>query len=144
MKHDELRSIAHNIADSLASGIGLLIGVYDMDVFGEAARSPERFITVDFLTGEISSGQPSESLAKAAMLYCEALPRLCAKHGTSVSAFRELVACYYGGGLRTRFVVTIEDEAGRRSSTEYGATPGQRVKILDSLGRLRPKPMQRS
>ena len=36
MKHDELRSIGHNIADSLASGCGLMIGVYDMDIFGEA------------------------------------------------------------------------------------------------------------
>ena len=36
MKFDELRSIGHNIADSLASGIGLLIGYYQMDIFGEA------------------------------------------------------------------------------------------------------------
>jgi hypothetical protein len=143
MKHNELRCIAHNIADSLASGIGLLIGVYEMDVFREAARTAERFIKVDFLTGRISGGRPSEGLAKAAILYCEALPRLCAKHGISASAFRELTACYYGNGLRTRFLVTIEDEAGRRSSTEYGDTPGQRVKILDSLGRLRPKPVQK-
>ncbi len=51
MKFDELRSIGHNIADSLASGTGLLIGIYGTDIFGEASRSPERFITVDFLTG---------------------------------------------------------------------------------------------
>ena len=29
MKHAELRSIIHNVADSLASGIGLLIGHYE-------------------------------------------------------------------------------------------------------------------
>jgi hypothetical protein len=144
MKHNELRSIAHNVADSLASGIGLLIGVCEMDAFGEAVGSPERYITVDFLTGRISGGKPSEYLAKAAKLYCEALPRLCKRHGVSVSAFRELTARYYGSGLRTRFLVTIEDEAGRRSSTEYGGTPGQRVKILDTLGRLRPKPVRKS
>jgi hypothetical protein len=47
MKFDELRSIAHNIADSLASGNGFLIGVYDMHLFGEASQSPEGFMTVD-------------------------------------------------------------------------------------------------
>lgn len=41
MKFDTLRSIGHNIADSLGSGIGLLIGVYEMDVFGEAAGAPD-------------------------------------------------------------------------------------------------------
>jgi hypothetical protein len=49
MKHAELRSIVHNVADSLASGIGLMIGVYNSDTFGEAARSPSGLITVDFL-----------------------------------------------------------------------------------------------
>ncbi len=51
MKHAVLTSVAHNIADSLASGIGLMIGVYEMDIFGEAAHSSEGFIEVDFLTG---------------------------------------------------------------------------------------------
>jgi hypothetical protein len=58
MKFDELRSIGHNIADSLASGIGLLIGFYDMNIFHEAHRSREGFITVDFLTGKTSGGSP--------------------------------------------------------------------------------------
>lgn len=40
MKHDVLRSVAHNVAASLASGVGLLIGVHQLDVFGDARRSP--------------------------------------------------------------------------------------------------------
>jgi hypothetical protein len=43
MKFGELKSIGHNIADSLASGIGLMIGVYEMDIFGEAANSHEGY-----------------------------------------------------------------------------------------------------
>jgi hypothetical protein len=44
MKFGELRSIAHNIADSLPSGIGLLIGFYDMNIFhrGRPSRSRTR------------------------------------------------------------------------------------------------------
>lgn len=57
MKFDELTSIGHNIADSLASGIGLLVGVYEMDVFGEARRSPEPCIVVDFVSGTVSKAE---------------------------------------------------------------------------------------
>ena len=48
MKHAERRAIVHNVADSLGSGIGLMIGHYEMDVYGDAQRSPEGAITVDF------------------------------------------------------------------------------------------------
>ena len=52
MKFGVLQSIVHNAADSLGSGIGLIVGVYEMDIYGEAGRSPEGAIKVDFLTGE--------------------------------------------------------------------------------------------
>jgi hypothetical protein len=51
MKLGELKSVGHNIADSFASGIGLLIGHYEMNVFAEAASEPEGFVVVDFLEG---------------------------------------------------------------------------------------------
>jgi hypothetical protein len=56
VKFRHLESIAHNVADSLGSGIGMLVGRYEMDIFGEANRSPEGFIVVDFLTGTSSGG----------------------------------------------------------------------------------------
>ena len=139
MKFGELKSIGHNIADSLASGIGLLIGHYDMDVFSEAAHSPEGYIVVDFLTGTSSGAQPSESLARAIYLYGAALQDLCEKHGTNASAFRELSARYSLDSLGRRFVVTVEDQNGRRSVDEFRGFPGKRVMELDKLGRLRPK-----
>lgn len=76
MKHAELRAIVHNIADSLASGVGLIIGVYEMDVFGEAAQSQEGAITADFLMGDVVEGQPSVSLAHAVASYGKAFARL--------------------------------------------------------------------
>ena len=140
MKHAELRAIVHNIADSLASGIGLMIGVYEMDVFGEAARSREGVITVDFLLGEVVEGQPSVSLAHAVALYGEAFTGLCASVGAQVEDVKEARVRYWSDGIQRRFTVTVADLAGRRSATEYGGIPGQRVKILDELGRLRPMP----
>jgi hypothetical protein len=126
MKFDELRSIAHNIADSLASGIGLLIGYYQMDIFGEASRSLRGFIEVDFLAGTCPIGSPSASLARAVGLYKDALADLCTRHGTSSSAFRGLTARYSEDAYGKRFVVTIEDQRGHRSTDEYVGIPGRR------------------
>lgn len=138
MKFAQLRSIAHNIADSLASGVGLLVGVYETDVFGEAARSREGFVTVDFLAGTASGGKPSRSLARAIALYRDGLAKLCAKHGTTPAAFRTLTARYSNGADGPRFLVTVENQKGRRAVDEYVGSPGKRARVRDGLGRTRP------
>jgi hypothetical protein len=137
MKFGTLKSIGHNIADSLASGIGLMIGVYEIDVFGEAAATPEGFIEVDFLTGNSSGGEASVELKRALKLYAEALPDLCKRHGVEVSDFRRLSARFSGRPMFERFTVTVEDKGGRQSLDEYVGLPGKRPKVLDHLGRVR-------
>jgi hypothetical protein len=119
----------------------MLIGVYVMDdVFDAAAKNAEGYITVDFLHGTIVDGNVSPSISQAIAKYRDALPGLCEKHGVPVSAFRELTARYFGGrGLGSRYLVSIEDQAGRRSSDEYVGRPGRRIKVMDSLGRIRTK-----
>ncbi|WP_407154845.1 hypothetical protein [Bradyrhizobium sp. STM 3557] len=139
MKFAELRSIGHNIADSLASGIGLPIGIYETDIFGEARRNPERCITVDFLTGKVVTGRASPSLARAVGLYAKVLPTLCDKHRTSSAIFRELVACYLADAFGPRFTVMVADHGGRRAIDEFVGFPGRRIRILDHLGRVRRK-----
>jgi len=139
MKFGVMRSIGHNIADSLASGLGFMIGFYETDIFYEAANTPEGFIEVDFLTGDTSGGQPSASLARAIRLYADALPSLCERQGIVPSAFRQLTVRFSVGWLFTRFIVTVEDQQGRRSIDEYRGKPGTRVKFLDPLGRVRSK-----
>jgi hypothetical protein len=139
MKLGELRSIGHNIADSLASGEGLPIGYYDTDIFGEASRAPGGVITVDFLTGTCVVGAPSAKLAGAVRLYRDALAKLCVRHSTSISIFQDLTAQYSTGTHGRSFVVTIEDEQGNRVVDEYVGVPGRRVRVLDNLGRVRRK-----
>lgn len=142
-KFDELRAIAHNLADSFGSGIGLLIGAYTMDVYGEARGAPGGVITVDFLAGTLAGGEPSQTLARAAVRYRDALPEFCDKHGAAASAFRELTARYSADGLGCQgFVVTVIDREGRSSVDRYVGTPGRRAKVLDPLGRLRPEKPQ--
>ena len=141
MKHDELRAIAHNIADSLASGCCLMIGVYSLDVFLEAAGNVDGSLAVDFLNGRID-GVASAELGDAVQLFSSVLPDLCRKHSINRSAFRVLSARYHARVLSHRFTVTVEDYRQRRSTTEYGSWPGQRIKVVDSLGRLRLLPVR--
>jgi hypothetical protein len=115
----------------------MLVGFYEMDVFGEASRSPEGYILVDFLTGTSSGGAPSPYLAKAIAAYQKGLADLCEKHGTTPEAYRELSARYSNGN---HVAVTVMDEAGRHSLREFVGTPARRPKVLDKLGRVRPKP----
>jgi hypothetical protein len=137
MKIGILRAIAHNVADSLGSGIGLLIGVYEMDVFGEAKRSPSRSINIDFLKGNAIGGRISSVLAGAVTKYREVLPKLCAKHGATIDDFKMLTAEYSSSSRR--IVVTVQDRIGRRYVDEYVGTPAKHVKVLDKLGRVRTR-----
>ena len=144
MKLGELTSVGHNIASSLASGIGMMIGVYEIpDILGEAAASPEGYIEVDFLTGRITGGQPSKPLADAIALYAKALPALCRRHDVDYSSLRQMSARFSRGHLHPGFIVTVEDDQGRRATDEYHNV-GNRVRVTDHLGRLRPKQPLRS
>jgi hypothetical protein len=137
VKHAVLASIAHNVADSFASGVGLLIGYCEMDVFGEAERSAEGYMVVNFLTGRTSGATPSESLSHAVRLYAEALPDLCERHGAHVSDFQALTARYGSQGLQHELIVTTKDRRGRETHSRYVGVPGKRPRFLDPLGRIR-------
>ena len=131
MKLGILKSVGHNIADSLGSGIGLMVGVYVMDIFAEAAACEPGFIEVDFLNG-VTNGTPlSASLKQAIGLYASALPKFCLRHGIGPESFIVLRARYGTDSVvGPHFRVTIEDPLGRSSSDLYVGTPGRRVQGL--------------
>lgn len=139
MKIGTLRAIAHNVADSLGSGIGLLIGVYDMNVFAEAKRSAGGIVSIDFLAGKATMGKVSPPLKAAIDKYRKALPNLCAKHGASIGDFKALTASYSTERFNRRIVVTVRDRLGRCYVDEYIGTPASHVKVTDRLGRIRTK-----
>lgn len=136
MKFDQLRSIGHNIADSLADGHGFLVGHYFMDVFAEAAMTPERAIEVDFLTGKSHNSVVSHDATEVFRLYGEKLADFCRKHGASRSDFYQLTGRFFAENPR-RFVVTVQDQHGRQVTDEYIGLPGKRIRVLDPLGRVR-------
>jgi hypothetical protein len=137
VKHGQLASIAHNIAHSLASGVGLMIGVYCMDIFGEADRSSEGFIEVDFLTGATKGARPSDELAAAIRLYVKALPGLCERQGVAVEDFRTLNAEFRGPSRSPAFVVHVVDRRGKESRRRFSGYDGAAPTVLDPLGRRR-------
>jgi hypothetical protein len=143
VKHAELAAIAHNIADSMASGLCFVIGYYSVDVFAEAARNEPPSLTIDFLHGRVVDGVVSKSLQRAVELFRDALPEFCGKHGASVDDFSEL-RVRFEAHRGPRFVVSVEDRRGRRSETEYAGVPGERIKVLDQQGRIRPKPRSKA
>jgi hypothetical protein len=129
MKFGKLKSIGHNLADSMASGMGFLIGIYHMNVFFEAEASEEGHITVDFLNDTASGTKPSESLSRAILLFCDAVPLMCEKHGIEMEYIKTLVARFgtdavYGPHFR----VTVESATGKKSTDQFIGIPGQRLK----------------
>lgn len=144
MKHDELRSVAHNAAASLASGCSFLIGVHNLDLLAAASQSPEGEVTVDFLRGTVSGAAPSSPLAKAVALLPAALPAFCEKHGIPATAFNEMTARYWATLQGIRFEVTIVDQSGHATRTDYSGYEGRRTKVADDTGRLRSKAVRRT
>jgi hypothetical protein len=140
VKHAQLRAIAHNLADSIAGGLSFVLGIYELDVFGEARISPGGAIAIDFLAGKVTEGQASASLSRAAALAAETLPDFCRKHGASTADFAELSVRFFSDSVGHRAEVAVTDDTGIRSVTEYSGIPLKRVRVLDPLGRLRPAP----
>ena len=138
MKFSTLRAIGHDIAASLASGASFLTGIYEVDPFREAVQTDHSVIDVDFLTGEVWGSKPGATFPHTVKAFSAALPVLCAKHGVPVSAFKRLQAQYASSTEGDRFVVTVVDTSGRRSVDEYGRW-GERLRVLDALGRVRRK-----
>lgn len=128
MKFGELTSIVHNAADSLASGMGFMIGVYGIDIFGEAGRSPGGSITVDFLSGRVASGEASASLIKAVELYRTAFDELCVKHGVEPWSFKTATARFgTDPSLGRWFETFVEDRNGRTSTDRYFGLQSRRL-----------------
>jgi hypothetical protein len=142
MKHDRLCAIAHNFADSMASGLGFVVGYCSTEVFKEAAASPDGVIEIDFLRGHVVRGSASHDLKDAAVIFGQAFPAFCKKNGAEATDFETFLAAFDTRGGRRRTVLTIADDNGRRSLTEYDGVPLKRLRVRDGLGRIRRKPRQ--
>ncbi|MEO0465951.1 MAG: hypothetical protein AAF216_05375 [Pseudomonadota bacterium] len=129
MKFAELKSAAHNLSTSFAGGIGIMVGVYDFDVFREASRSTVGFMQVDFLSGLSLGAIPSKKLQDAIFAYVDVLPDHMERHGGSLNDLLVLKTRYatdrvYGA----HFKVTVRNVAGRESIDQYFGWNGKRAR----------------
>ncbi len=129
MKIGVLKSFGHNMADSIASGMGFPIGIYQMDVFAEAAASSEGYIAVNLLTGTTSGAVPSQSLARALLMYREVLPAMCEKHGICFDEIKALEARFgTDSAYGPHFKVMVQNALGKGSTDQYVGIPGRRLR----------------
>jgi hypothetical protein len=129
MKLTVLQAIGHNIAHSLASGMGFMIGTYLTDVFGEAKAGAPAYVEVNFVNGAVTGAAISQCLKGAVELYRDlALPKLCAAHRVDYSEFQVLTARYsvhpvYG----PEYLVTVEATGQRKAVDLYVGYEGRRL-----------------
>jgi hypothetical protein len=129
MKLGELKSLGHNLADSFASGVGLLIGVYETNVFAEAAASGAGFVEVNFLDASSTGSPISDTLQGAINSYQDALPGLCEKHNIDLNQVKKLTARFGSDAVYgPHFTVTVESVDGRGSTDRYIGFPGKRLR----------------
>jgi len=127
MRIGELTSFGHNVADSLASGICFMAGVYSTDIFGEASASSEGEIVVDFMAGTASGSPISPNLTHAIQRFSELLPDLAKKHGLDPAQIA-ILSARFGTDMVAgpHFSVTVQASDGRRSVDQYVGIPGRR------------------
>ncbi|KRA58563.1 hypothetical protein ASD79_14845 [Caulobacter sp. Root655] len=137
MRFGTLRSIAHNLGDSIASGLGLPIGLYGYDVFAEARASAEGYVEIDFMKGEMRGAMPSNVMSEAILRYLDWLSILAAKHGGSVGDFADLTIRFIDASpYGPHFVVTVASSKERRDTTVYHGHGGLTLARTAATGTL--------
>lgn len=143
MKHAKLQAIVHNVADSLGSGISLMTGFYDLDVYTDAGNSPTKTLRLDLLGGVVMEGEARANLVAALQRVPGALLEQCKKAGVSREDFRRAEVVFRVDTVEPGFTILVEDRSGRLTETDYLGAPAKREKVLDAYGRVAPKPSRR-
>lgn len=141
MKHNKLHGVAHNFADSLAGGLSFVVPHYVIQthVYAEAAANENGFLVADFLSGKIDGAYPQGEVEYAIPLFKNAFADFCDKHEVDIADYHAFLVRFISDSRGNRYVVTIEDRDGKRTSREYLGNAGKRSQKMDDLGRLRPK-----
>jgi len=129
MKFGNLKSFAHNVADSLASGCSFMVGYRAVDVFAEAMASENGFIEVDFLTGSTEGASVSPELAETIEAFRDSLSEHAVKNSVDLNLVSKIdVRFGTRQGIGPRIRVTVADTSGRESSDWYYGWPARRPK----------------
>ncbi len=144
MKHENLRSVAHNLVDSFASGHSAIFGCYGLSIFEDLSLWESSKIEIDFVNARIIGGTSSHWLQDCVANFETTLPIFFRKHDLEVSSFKVLSAKFWLNTAHQSFViqnrrveVRIEDLDGRSSIDLYAGLPLSRLKVIYAEGRDR-------
>jgi hypothetical protein len=140
MRHEAYRAIAHNFAHSLACGVSLSTGFYELDVYGDAATSPGGKLRLDLLNGKVLEGEANKDLQTALARIPPLFAEGCRRSGGSLTDLRCAEATFSRSGSEEGFVLEIEDSKGQRSATDYSGSESKRTRDLDRHGQLARRP----
>ena len=121
-----------------------MTGFYELDLYGDAAKSPDGKLSVDLLNGRVIAGTPSPELSAAISRRSLHFDRLCATAGIARGECQAANAHFYATSQRTGFTLAIEDGAGRVTETDYEGTPAHRVLERDQRGNPRRRAIRRA
>ncbi len=135
MKHSQLHAVAHNFTDSLASGLGFVVGYCETHVFADAACNPDGFLVVDFLTGHLDEGTASDQLLHA-LPFFETSLRTSAKsmahqNLTSLSSRQDLRLD--DAEICTQLQSRTRAGAGHQSTTKVSPASGSKCSMTKGV-----------
>lgn len=141
MKHNVLRAAAHNIADSLTSGVSLEFGYEYLPFWDLVGQSPQGIVEVEIISGITrTSGVPTR-LADAFRRVSKNLSAFLAKHDCDLERVRRIEFKFRHiastTSLRSEVLVIVEDVDGRSTTDRYIGSPLHRPVIVDHHGRIR-------
>ncbi len=137
MKQGQRQAIAHNIADSIASGCSLLLGEYDLPIRHWLATAPDGRIVLDCLAGRVMEGPAKPALEQLAKRLPDAVIALCAKENGSAQDFDALVVTLGSDALGVMAETTVRSPSGNETVDHYVGRPLRRRRMLDAAGRKR-------
>ena len=120
-----------------------MTGFYELDLYGDAAKSSGGKLTVDLLNGLVIEGGPSPELAIAISRLRFHFDRLCQTAGISRDDCRAANAHFYATPTRVGFTLIIEDALGRVTETDYEGIPAHRVLERGPHGNAKPRAIRR-
>jgi hypothetical protein len=117
-----------------------MTGFYDLDVYADARNSDQGVLRVDLLRAVVLQGDAEVNLLAALKRVPAALAEQCERAGGSWDEYRRAEVVFRGRQPEIGFTIIVEDRAGKCSETDYLGVPAERAKMIDTYGRLVPKP----
>jgi hypothetical protein len=137
VKQGQRHAIAHNLADSIASGCSLLLGVYDFSIGAHITESPSGRVVIECLQPLLIEGTLNSEIRELLAALPAGLTKLCDDEGGSPEDFSVLTLAFSKTQLAIEVEIVVAGPASIPRSRWFSGSPLRRKRVLDSAGRMR-------